>query len=96
MQSPQGMQGFRGRLGEKILECGHCLLVNAIDKKTLGSQAPEHVIMAQGIDQFFPRSIDQIKGRGIVPFVNKTVDPPMLTVAVRVEAQAWESLSRAA
>ena len=72
-------------MGKKFGQRGHCLLVTPIDKKTLGGQTPEHVVMAEGFDQPGPGGIEEAEGRGIVIFVNKTVDAPMLTIAVRVE-----------
>ena len=78
MHSPEGVQGFGSRLGKKFGQRGHCLLVSAIDKKTLSSQTPEHVVMAKGIDQFFPGCIAQVEIRGIVIIVNQPVYPPLL------------------
>ncbi len=72
---------MRKELGQR----GDRLLVATIDKKALSGQAPEHIVMAQGIDHFFPVGIVQSETLSIVTLVDQTVYSPMLTIAVRVD-----------
>ena len=81
---------MRKKLGERR----HCFFVTSIDEKTLGGQTPEHVVMSEGFDQFFPGSIFQIERWGLVFLVNQSVNATMSTVAVGIDVRIPRSALR--